>query len=197
MTEHEKRSRDAELVKRVRLVLKTIRDYGWLEPEQAEAAARDIGVDLDGEGTNLPPLREYEVTGEMTLASRMDVDGAEKHRPGDAMTMNAYQQEALRTAQVDESNRLEPLGLARDALGVAGEAGEVADLFKKVIGHNHPLDFDKAKKELGDTLWYIAVVAHRLGFSLADVARANIEKLRARYPSGFSSERSINRADES
>jgi len=112
------------------------------------------------------------------------------------MTLNAYQEKALRTARVNEDDKTNPLDLARDALGVAGEAGEVADLIKKVIGHGHELDVGKVKKELGDVLWYVAVLAHRFGFTLEDVAAANVEKLRKRYPEGFSEERSRNRQGE-
>lgn len=112
------------------------------------------------------------------------------------MTLNEYQRAALRTATVNEANRLDALGLARDALGVAGEAGEVADLVKKHVGHGHALDADKVKKELGDVLWYVAVLAHRAGFTLETVAEANVAKLRARYPDGFDPERSKNRQGE-
>jgi len=113
-----------------------------------------------------------------------------------AMTLNAYQKAALRTARVNEDDKTNPLDLARDALGVAGEAGEVADLIKKVIGHGHPLDKEKFAKELGDVLWYVAVLAHRLNYTLEEVAAQNVEKLRKRYPEGFSEERSKNRQGE-
>ncbi len=97
---------------------------------------------------------------------------------------------------MDDANPLEPLALARDALGLTGEAGEVADLIKKHIGHGHPLDKTKTAKELGDDFWYIAVLACRIGYTLEDIARMNVAKLMARYPEGFSSERSINRKDD-
>lgn len=113
-----------------------------------------------------------------------------------AMTLDEYQRSALRTATVDPKDPLCHLGLARDALGIAGEAGEVADLVKKHIGHGHALDADKVKKELGDVLWYVAVLSERIGCTLEDVAKANVEKLRARYPSGFDPERSKNRQGE-
>ena len=45
-------------------------------------------------------------------------------------------------------------------------------------------------------LWYVATIAHWYGFDLGDVAAANVEKLRRRYPDGFSVERSVNRGDE-
>lgn len=111
------------------------------------------------------------------------------------MSLDEYQKAALRTARVNEADKCDPLDLARDALGVAGEAGEVADLVKKVVGHGHDLDRDKVKKELGDVLWYVAVLAHRVGFTLEHVAEANVEKLRARYPAGFSEEASKNRQE--
>lgn len=79
------------------------------------------------------------------------------------------------------------------AMGLAGEAGEVVDLLKKHLYHGHSLDRDKLTKELGDCLWYLAVLAHLNGVDLADVAAANVVKLRARYPDGFSEERSRNR----
>ncbi len=112
------------------------------------------------------------------------------------MTFDEYQREAARTGGSD----LEPdnvlKGLSCAGLGIAGEAGEVADIIKKIVHHRHPLDEltqDKLAKELGDVLWYIAHASNVLGLNLADIAQANIDKLRKRYPDGFSAERSINR----
>lgn len=88
-----------------------------------------------------------------------------------------------------------PVALGVWALGLAGESGEVADLIKKHLGHGHSLDKGKLTKELGDVLWYIAVLSSEVGMSLEEVAEANLAKLRARYPEGFSTERSLNRND--
>ncbi len=82
------------------------------------------------------------------------------------------------------------------ACGIGGEGGEVSDLLKKHVGHGHPLDRDKVKKELGDCLWYIAVMADAIGEKLSDVAEANVQKLLKRYPAGFDKDRSINRPPE-
>lgn len=82
------------------------------------------------------------------------------------------------------------------ALGVAGEAGEVADLVKKHIGHGHPLDREKLSKELGDVLWYVARMAATIGYDLAFIANQNIDKLTARYPDGFTTAASLNRKPE-
>jgi NTP pyrophosphatase (non-canonical NTP hydrolase) len=81
------------------------------------------------------------------------------------------------------------------ALGIAGEAGEVADLLKKSLYHGHELSIDKLRKELGDVLWYVAALARIYGLTLSGVATVNIEKLRKRYPAGFSNEASITRRD--
>lgn len=154
------------------------------------------------------------------------------------------------------------------ALGLAGEVGEVVDLLKKSWGHGHPLDSEKLKKELGDSLWYVVALAlqfnigiatitprrlvddigtehrgqrplflttlvgrvnNRLlrfwygdaaqdapkhfarelmtifdhleqlglehGLSLLDILQANVDKLRMRYPEGFSTKASIARVD--
>lgn len=105
------------------------------------------------------------------------------------MDLNFYQMLAWRT-------RGDGQMLNIMALGLAGESGEVCDLVKKHLGHGHPLDKEKMKKELGDVLWYIAVMARLLEIDMESIAVANIEKLRARYPDGFSTERSMNREEE-
>lgn len=85
--------------------------------------------------------------------------------------------------------------LLGNVIGVSGEGGEVADYLKKVVFHGHPFESEKLTKELGDVLWYVARCADVLGIKMEDVAAGNIEKLKARYPNGFSSERSINKTE--
>ena len=109
------------------------------------------------------------------------------------MTINEYQNAALRTAQTDKltANEL----LLNSALGLCGESGEVADLVKKHLFQGHDLDLDHVAKELGDISWYLAVGAYAIGFDLESIFRMNKEKLEARYPDGFSTDRSLNRAE--
>ena len=107
-----------------------------------------------------------------------------------SLTFNYYQRLAQRTA-----NPADPIRLATAGLGVAGEAGELVNIIKKHVSHGHALDLDHVKEEAGDVLWYLAEIAATCGFTLEDVALANIAKLRRRYPDGFDTERSRNRGD--
>jgi NTP pyrophosphatase (non-canonical NTP hydrolase) len=107
------------------------------------------------------------------------------------MNLDEYQSLAARTM----GPRTPEQQLANAALGLTGEAGEVAEHVKKHLFHATPLDRDAVVKELGDCLWYVAAMCTALGISMDDVGTANIEKLRRRYPDGFSAERSINRIE--
>jgi NTP pyrophosphatase (non-canonical NTP hydrolase) len=68
------------------------------------------------------------------------------------------------------------------ALGLAGEAGEVADLYKKSQYEGNELDVPKLLLEMGDTLWYLAWLANALGYTLEELALINIEKLKEKRP---------------
>ena len=83
------------------------------------------------------------------------------------------------------------------ATGIASEAGEINEITKKRYFHDHPNTPETElhmKKELGDLVWYWALMCYAYGFEPAEVLQVNIDKLKARYPDGFSPERSINRA---
>ena len=107
------------------------------------------------------------------------------------MTINEYQAAALRTAQTDKLTASELLLNA--ALGLCGESGEVADIVKKFRFQGHDLDFEHIAKELGDISWYLAVGAYAIGYDLETILQMNVDKLKARYPDGFSTDRSLHR----
>ena len=107
------------------------------------------------------------------------------------MTINEYQTAALRTAQTDKLTARELL--LNSALGLCGESGEVADLLKKYHFQGHNLDLDHIAKELGDIAWYLAVGAYSIGYDLEKILQMNVDKLKARYPDGFSTDRSLHR----
>lgn len=104
------------------------------------------------------------------------------------MKINTYQQWTRETAKYP----MEPVefspSLSYLALGLAGEAGEIANKYKKVIRDNKGNITDDQEQdiisELGDVLWYVARLADELGYSLEDVARINMEKLTDRLSRG-------------
>ena len=109
------------------------------------------------------------------------------------MTINEYQTAALRTAQTDKLTASDLL--LNSALGLCGESGEVADLVKKHRFQGHDLDIEHIAKELGDISWYLAVGAYAIGYDLETILQMNVDKLKARYPNGFSTDRSLHRAE--
>ncbi len=106
------------------------------------------------------------------------------------MEINEYQKLAMVTLnrELDEKEML-----TNSVMGLCGESGEACDIVKKHLFHGHELDRESLIKELGDVAWYLAEGAEALGIPLEEVFERNIEKLRRRYPEGFSSEKSINR----
>lgn len=108
------------------------------------------------------------------------------------MDFNEYQTLTNRTAQAF----LKETRIDNYVYGINGEVGELTDYLKKVKFHGHKMSQEHITKELGDILWYVARLAADLGIRLDDVAITNIEKLKKRYPQGFSVERSVNRNDK-
>ncbi len=96
------------------------------------------------------------------------------------MTFKEYQKQARTTAIYPNlgDNFIYP------TLGLAGEAGEVAEKIKKVLRDSEGKITEEKKielnKELGDVLWYLANLSAELGFSLEEVAFNNLEKLKSR-----------------
>ena len=107
------------------------------------------------------------------------------------MTPNEYQAQAMRWLNPALS---EKDTLLNGVMGLCGESGEVIDLVKKHLSQGHPLDREALAKELGDVAWYLAETAYILGYPLEEIFRMNLEKLSARYPDGFSTERSLHRS---
>ncbi|MBO7184248.1 MAG: nucleoside triphosphate pyrophosphohydrolase family protein [Oscillospiraceae bacterium] len=108
------------------------------------------------------------------------------------MTGNEYQKLAMTTLNPTLSKKDV---LINGVMGLCGESGEAIDLVKKHLHQGHPLDKEKLIKELGDIAWYLAEVAYALDTDLDTVLELNIAKLKARYPEGFDTEKSINREE--
>ena len=105
------------------------------------------------------------------------------------MTFDEYQKLARRT----QNNELDVYEKQRHALfGLAAETGEVLGKFQKAM-QGHYLIIEDVSKEIGDVLWMLSELADTLTLDLGEIAAQNIDKLRKRYPEGFSAERSVNR----
>jgi NTP pyrophosphatase (non-canonical NTP hydrolase) len=109
------------------------------------------------------------------------------------MELNDYQRLALRTLNPALSRKDV---LINGVMGLCGEAGEAIDLVKKHLAQGHELDREGLIRELGDVAWYLAETAYALDVTLDEVCGKNIDKLRRRYPEGFSATDSIARVDE-
>lgn len=99
------------------------------------------------------------------------------------MNFETYQEEAARTAiYPPDADVLYPM------LGLVSEVGELAGKMKKVIRDgpqsSEPYSDDAMKAELGDVLWYVAALATDCGWSLDEIARNNIQKLKDRQARG-------------
>jgi NTP pyrophosphatase (non-canonical NTP hydrolase) len=116
-------------------------------------------------------------------------------REDEPMEANEYQELASRTLidKPDFELTINEIMLVWNALGLAGEAGEVANTIKKSVFHRHGINTETIMEELGDVLWYISAICTKLNISLEDVMKNNVGKLKSRYPNGYSSEDSINR----
>jgi NTP pyrophosphatase (non-canonical NTP hydrolase) len=102
------------------------------------------------------------------------------------MNLNDYQKQAIKTDLLGNGKTVpvtDPAYIAK-ILGLVGEAGEVAEKYKKIIrdkeGVVSEVDKQELTKEIGDVLWYVSALAQYLGVSLEDVARANLDKLHSR-----------------
>ncbi len=101
------------------------------------------------------------------------------------MNFNDYQKQALTTASRSGDDFQD---MMHWVLGVTGESGEIAEKFKKIIRDKKSTiseaDKKELSKEIGDVLWYLAVLANQLGLSFEDIADENINKLKSRKSRG-------------
>ena len=106
------------------------------------------------------------------------------------MQANDYQKEAMKLLNPKLDNKDV---LINGVMGLCGESGEVIDIVKKWLAQGHQLDKERMKSELGDVAWYLAETATALDVPLEQIFQAKLHK---RYPQGFSTEDSVNRAGD-
>lgn len=108
------------------------------------------------------------------------------------MTFEDYIKECKRTYTWRSSPDIEVCMLC---MGLAGETGEIVDYLKKVEFQGHELNKDKLKSEMGDLMWYFAMLCNYFSIEFEDVLQCNVDKLKERYPKGFSVQKSKERVD--
>lgn len=113
------------------------------------------------------------------------------------MSPNNYQQKCLEyMSNVSKESKINMM--LEGAIGLCGESGEAAEIIKKIIFQGHDMS-DEAKYnialEIGDVLWYAAVLAHAFDYDLESIMAMNVAKLGARYGMEFSTKASIERKD--
>lgn len=142
----------------------------------------------------------------MTAALIMKEEESNRvERERQMLSGNEYQELAMRTNDRKCTERLECAscafqssdvgGIVNASLGLSGETGELNDMIKKAIFHGHELEEEKVKKELGDIMWYVAMMCESFGFEMEEIMQMNIDKLKARYPEGFSEYDSLHRKE--
>ena len=120
-------------------------------------------------------------------------------RKGTDRVINALTKSIINSCEIVNSDSKEITkdlgGIFNACLGLSGEVGELNDMIKKWIFHEKPFDEEHAKKELGDVMWYVAMMCESFGWDLDEIMQMNVDKLKARYPKGFSTELANNRKE--
>ncbi len=98
------------------------------------------------------------------------------------MDLKEYQKLCELTARKGENVNDE---LCNWGLGVSGEAGDIASCIKKLVFHKNDAIKEGIKENIGDLLWYTAMICNSLGWDFSEVLEENIKKLKERYPQGF------------
>ena len=96
-----------------------------------------------------------------------------------------FEEYAIAVASTKNPDLKIPEQFSNWALGITGEAGEVAEIIKKHLYHGKSLDLNDLEKEMGDVLYYIQAMCNLTGLTLEGCMQKNSDKLKKRYPDGF------------
>lgn len=80
-------------------------------------------------------------------------------------------------------------------LGLASEVGEVISIISKTLAYGKDLDMDKLKEELGDLKHFVSRLIDIYGFDESDIEQSNLDKLRKRFPNGYTNQDAINKTE--
>lgn len=105
------------------------------------------------------------------------------------MQISDYSNQAISTDLFDKTNDIDSHAMLEKVFGLVGEAGEVAEKFKKILRDKDGIASDEDRKELakelGDILWYINSVGLYLGYELEQIAQMNLDKVLSRKERGL------------
>ena len=87
----------------------------------------------------------------------------------------------------------EIIDLIHATMGISTEAGELLDVMKKHLAYGKQVDLVNIAEEVGDVLWYVAIILRRLNMSFEEVMQMNINKLQKRFPDKFDEQQALNR----
>jgi NTP pyrophosphatase (non-canonical NTP hydrolase) len=85
------------------------------------------------------------------------------------------------------------MNLLHAAMGISTESGELMDAFKRKLFYGKPLDVVNVKEEIGDIMWYVAILLRELDLDFHELLQLNINKLTARFPEKFTEHHALNR----
>lgn len=105
------------------------------------------------------------------------------------MNIEQYKADSERTL-IDKGH---DMNLLHAAMGIGTEAGELLDAFKRNIFYGKDLDVVNIKEEVGDIMWYVAILLRELDLDFHEILDLNIKKLRARFPDKFTEKDALNR----
>lgn len=114
------------------------------------------------------------------------------------MNNHTYLELSDRTCKHVESMTLDATryDLMHATLGIAGESGELVDAVKKHVIYNKDLDTANLREEIGDIMWYLALMCRTLDFDLDEILQENIVKLSLRYPDKYTDLHAVARLDK-
>lgn len=118
-----------------------------------------------------------------------DLAGLTHFAPKAIMNIAQYKIDSERTL-IDKGH---DMNLLHAAMGIGTEAGELLDAFKRKLFYGKPLDVVNVKEEVGDIMWYIAILLRELDLDFEEILQLNIDKLRARFPDKFTETHALNR----
>jgi len=107
------------------------------------------------------------------------------------LTLDEYQEKSFTTAVYPQRGTGNPMALAYTALGLNGEAGEVAEVVKKYLRGDRgadeltPEELEALGQEIADVLWYVGGLCTELGLKLGEIAQKNLDKLASRKERGL------------